>query len=107
MAPDLHWLAWLFAALVGLLLGAFFFGGLWWTVQKSTQVKHPALWVMASFFLRTVVALLGFYAVGQGQWQRLLACLLGFMVARQWVLRRSRAYAPVGDVVTKKASHAP
>ena len=37
--------------------------------------------------LRVGTATAGFVAVGAGDWQRLLACLLGFWAARWWVLR--------------------
>jgi len=32
------------ALVTGLLLGAIFFGGLWWTVRKGVSSKQPALW---------------------------------------------------------------
>jgi F1F0 ATPase subunit 2 len=31
------------AGVAGLLLGGFFFGGLWWTVRKGVSAKRPAL----------------------------------------------------------------
>ena len=45
-------LPWRFVA--GALLGAFFFGGLWWTVQKGVTSEQPALWFLGSLLLRTV-----------------------------------------------------
>jgi len=32
------------ALAAGLVLGAIFFGGLWWTVRKGVSSKYPALW---------------------------------------------------------------
>ena len=66
----------------GGLLGAFFFGGLWWTVRKGLSAKQPALLFLGSSLLRTGVVLAGFYVVSAQQWQRLLLCLLGFVAAR-------------------------
>ena len=66
----------------GILLGAIFFGGLWWTVQKVVSSKRSALWVFCSLLLRMSIALAGFYFVAQGHWERLLMCFLGFVVAR-------------------------
>src|SRR3974377_1985922 len=66
----------------GLLLGAIFFGGLWWTVRKSVASKHVALWFFVSLLLRMGIALLGFYFVGREHWLRLLLCMLGFVIAR-------------------------
>ena len=48
------------AAVAGLLLGVFFFGGLWLTVRKGLKSQRPALWFVGSMFLRTSVALCGF-----------------------------------------------
>ena len=70
------------AGVAGLLLGAIFFGGLWWTVSKGMASSRPALWFIGSLVLRTGVVLAGLYVVAGGAWQRLLMCLLGFVVAR-------------------------
>jgi len=74
----------------GVALGAIFFGGLWWTVQKGVASKQPALWFSGSLLLRTSITLAGFYLVGGGDWTRLAACLLGFVLARLAVTRVSR-----------------
>ena len=67
---------------VGLLLGAFFFGGLYWTVIRGVSSQHPELWFFGSMFLRTSITLAGFYFVGGENWERWLLCLLGFILAR-------------------------
>ena len=67
---------------VGLLLGAFFFGGLWWTVIKAVSSPRPALWFFTSMLLRMTVTLVGFYFVGDEDWRRWSVCLLGFVLAR-------------------------
>ena len=76
------------ALLAGALLGAFFFGGLWWTVQKGISSERPALWFLGSLLLRTGVVLAGIYFVAQAHWSRLVACLLGFLIARIIVVKR-------------------
>jgi F1F0 ATPase subunit 2 len=73
--------------LAGMLLGAIFFGGLWWTVRKGVTAKQPALWFGASLLLRTGIVLAGFYLVSDADWKRLLLCLLGFIIARFAVIR--------------------
>ena len=95
------------ALVTGISLGAMFFGGLWWTVQKGVSSKQPALWFFGSLLLRMSVALAGFYVVSGRDWERLLLCLLGFVMARlavTWLTRRS------GEHQTRpaqEASHAP
>ena len=61
------------AAGAGLVLGAIFFGGLLWTVRKGLGSTRPALWFLGSAVLRTGIVLAGFYLVGRGHWERLLA----------------------------------
>ena len=46
-------LAWV----TGALLGAMFFGGLWWTVRKGFSSQRPALWLLGSLLLRMSIAL--------------------------------------------------
>ena len=78
------------ALVTGVLLGAMFFGGLWWTVQKGVPSKRSALWFFGSLWLRTSIALAGFYFIARGHWERLLVCLLGFVLARTvvtWLTR--------------------
>jgi F1F0 ATPase subunit 2 len=81
----------------GAVLGATFFGGLWWTVRKGTSAQQPAFWFLGSSLLRMGVALTGFYFVSGGHWERLLLCLLGFILARPvvlWLTRSSGANLP-------------
>jgi F1F0 ATPase subunit 2 len=75
----------------GVLLSAIFFGGLWWTVGKCVLADHPGLWCFGSVWLRMSIVLTGFYFVGHGSWERLLACLGGFVVARVIVTRLTQA----------------
>jgi F1F0 ATPase subunit 2 len=91
----------------GLLLGAIFYGGLWWTVRKGISSKQPALWFFASMLLRMSIALAGSYFVGHGHWERLVLCLLGFVLARlvvTWLTRPSRENQARP---AQEASHAP
>lgn len=84
------------ALIAGILLGLFFFGGLWWTVRKGVAAKHIALWFFGSLLLRSGVVMLVFYFVMGDSWQRMLAGLLGFVIARVLVTRitQERCHAP-------------
>lgn len=75
------------SVLTGGLLGTIFFVGLWWTVGRVLTARQPALLILGSMLGRTALVVFGFYLVSGGQWQRLLFCLLGFVVARLIVTR--------------------
>src|SRR5579864_1686594 len=78
------------ALAAGLLLGALFFGVLWWTVIRGVSSPRPALWFFGSMLLRMSITLAGFYVVGREDWQRWLLCLVGFVLARlvvKWLTR--------------------
>lgn len=81
-------LGYLLALVAGAALGVFYFGGLWWTTQRIIAASNPALLAFASFVVRTVVTLAGFYLVAGGQWVRLIVCLAGFLLARTVLVRR-------------------
>jgi len=80
----------LLALLAGVLLGLFFFAGLWWTVRKIESSKHVALLFLSSMLLRTGIVVLGFYFMLGDNWQHLLTGLLGFIIARIIVTRLTR-----------------
>ncbi|MEO6095638.1 MAG: ATP synthase subunit I [Fibrobacteria bacterium] len=71
----------------GLGIGAVFFGGLWWTVRQGVASKLPAVWFLGSLIIRMGIAVAGFYLVSGHHFGRLLACLLGFIMARMAVNR--------------------
>lgn len=95
---------WAGVVLAGAVLGAVFFGGLWWTVQRGATSPTPARWFLGSLVLRTALVLAGFHVVGAGQPVRLGLCLLGFLLARAIVLRTTR---PPTDAVAPRTTGAP
>ncbi len=68
----------------GLLMGLFFFGGLWLTVRRVTApCRRPMLLVLISFLIRGAVMALCFYALARwAGWVAILASLAGMMVVR-------------------------
>lgn len=102
-----EWLALALAAAAGLLLGAFFFGGLWWTVRRGVSAKRPALLFVTSMLLRTGIVVTGFYVISDGQWQPLLACLAGFVIARFIVTRLASPRFEQQDARAEETCHAP
>ncbi len=73
------------ALVAGMSLGGFFgpFGGR----CEGPFVETAGAWFLGSLLVRTSIVLAGFYVVSGGRWDRLLACLLGFVIARQIATR--------------------
>jgi len=95
------------ALVAGVLLGAMFFGGLWWTVQKGVSSKWSALWFFGSLLLRTSIALAGFYFIARDNWEKLPVCLLGFIMARLIVTCLTRLPRENQIHPAQEVSHAP
>jgi F1F0 ATPase subunit 2 len=66
----------------GFILGIFYFGSLWITVRQIPTTAYPIRLLIGSWLGRMIVILFGFYLVMDGQWQRVLICLGGFITAR-------------------------
>jgi len=78
----LNWFYLILSILLGCLLALFFFGGLWWTVQRIAGSERPYLIAIISFLIRTAVILLGFYLLLRVGWPYLMAALAGFIIGR-------------------------
>lgn len=92
-----------FAAGVG--LGTLFFSVLWYTVKKAMKAKLPWLWVLGSFVFRVAIVLVAFYFIGAGNWQRLVVCLVGFVIARFIVIHFTKAIDDRQSHIVKEVAH--
>ena len=70
------------ALFAGIILGIIFFGGLLITVRIGLSSKKPTLIFLGSMIIRMAIVLLGFYYLGGDNWQKMIACLGGFLIAR-------------------------
>ena len=77
--------------IAGILLGIFYFGGLWLTTRSLAKLPGepalrpfmpPALQLLISFVSRMGVTLACLYWLMQGSWIRVLVALLGMLLAR-------------------------
>lgn len=78
--------------LMGIGLGIFYFGGLWWTTGRITGYgsgpkpaggKYEVLFILSlSFLMRNGLTLVGLYLLADGQWQPLLSALAGIILSR-------------------------
>jgi F1F0 ATPase subunit 2 len=73
----------------GVVLGALYFGGLWLTIRCGLLSRTPGLCFLGSLLLRTGAAVGGFLWIAGGDWQRLIASLVGFVGARLFIIPRA------------------
>ncbi len=79
------------ATLAGSLLALANLAGLWLTLRWIGRVPSPGMLLLVSYLVRTAIVLFGFYLVMDGRWQRAVACLIGFAIARTSVLWTMRS----------------
>lgn len=73
--------------LLGIILGIFYFGGLWLTVKQLAGANRPALLFVSSFMVRILIFTAGFYyAVTTGILQALI-CIVSFLITRKVFLK--------------------
>lgn len=76
-----------YAFIGGVILGVFFFGGLWLTIRSINNADRPVWLLLSSFFGRTVIVLIGFVLIASGHWERILAASLAFLLSRMVLVR--------------------
>lgn len=72
----------LLALVGGAILGGLYFGALWLTVRQLPTTVWPVRLFIGSYLGRLAIALIGFFLIMQGDWQRAIAGLVGFVLAR-------------------------
>lgn len=79
---------------LGLVLGAVYFGGLWWTVSRLGRWRRPGVALAVSFALRAVLVLAAYAALARWGLAPLGVAFGAFMAVRvlaSWRLARDRA----------------
>lgn len=99
IAIDVEFLSLTKAFVSGLVLGGVYCAMLWFSVQRVYIARNPMLWLAATAVPRIAVPLASFYWVMDSRWERLLACLAGFVVARlavQYWVKSAGTAQPAG-----------
>lgn len=83
---DIFWGFW-----PGILAGAAYFGGLWWTVRRLPSCRQPGRMLFGSFLVRTLI-LAGVLFLAAGRRPLVyLGAALGFLAVRMVM---TRIYGP-------------
>jgi len=79
--------SWGLALIWGVVLGLFYFGGLWMTLRLLPRTGKPRVWLGVSYGVRVLVALLGFWMVVRKDPLAFLVCFLAFLITRTILTR--------------------
>ncbi len=74
----------------GIGISIFYYGSLWLTVRTISLVRRPKSLMLGSFIGRTIIILSALCLIIKtmdGRWERLMACMLGFLVMRIYLVR--------------------
>jgi F1F0 ATPase subunit 2 len=71
-------------------IGLFYFWGLWWTLNFLQQIACPKLWLVLSFAIRTLIALVGFWVVIRIDLPAFFFTFVGFFLMRLVLIRKLR-----------------
>ena len=77
-------------AIVGLVSGLVFFGGLRWTVSRLDTARRPAFLVISSLLLRVAVVAGALVVFSDGRLVRVLAGLGGLLAVRTAMVSATR-----------------
>jgi F1F0 ATPase subunit 2 len=86
-------------AIVGLVAGFVFFGGLRWTVSRLETTRHPVVLVTSSLLIRVAVVATVLVVFSDGRLARVLAGLGGLLVVRTLMVSITRR-----DLATMEAT---
>lgn len=74
----------------GIGISILYYGTLWLTIQVLPLVRHPKILMLGSFAGRMIIILSASYLIimcMDGHWERLMACMLGFLLTRLFLIR--------------------
>jgi F1F0 ATPase subunit 2 len=87
----------LLAAIFGAAMGVFYYGGLWFTVQRLSRVKNPTFWSSLSLLIRVSVMLGVCYLFLEFLQAAALVAFVGFLVARSLLMGAVHKAATVAE----------
>lgn len=78
------------AAAAGLVLGAVYFWGLWWTSRRVGTTRAPGLLFTGSFVVRMAVLLGGLWLVTRGRLVETAVAVIAILISRRFVVNAVR-----------------
>lgn len=78
------------AAAAGLVLGAVYFWGLWWTSRRVGTTSAPGILFTGSFVVRMAVLLGGLWLVTRGRLVETAVAVIAILISRRFVVNAVR-----------------
>ncbi len=76
------WIESMVMVAAGLVLGGFYFAGLWWTLERLGRWRQPAVALGVSFLVRAALLMTALLWITGGRPLPIIAALVGFWVSR-------------------------
>ena len=92
-----EWITLVASLTMGLVMGLFYFGGLWLTLQSMDRYRHPARLTMGSLAFRLGVMLVSLYLISGGDPVRIGLWLFGFLLGRTLLVRWISSQKPLQE----------
>lgn len=74
--------------LLGIVIGLYYFGGLWWTVRRIPDIAHPRRLLWLSYLARLVPTLVIMYLSARSNPVFFVALLPGFFLVRFILIKK-------------------
>ena len=85
---EINPILWVLSAIWGVILGLFYFGGLWMTLKYISRSKRPKSLLFLSFVFRILLILVGFWVVLRSDPMAFILTFPAFLITRV-ILTRS------------------
>jgi F1F0 ATPase subunit 2 len=94
---EINPILWGFSVIWGVLLGLFYFGGLWMTLKYISRSKNPKSFMFLSFVVRVALVLVGFWVIVRLDRVAFILAFPAFLITRV-ILTRSLGRESRGEI---------
>ncbi len=101
----MKWTILFISLLCGGLLSYLYFMGLWITVNRVGDAKHPSTHILISFLIRSALLMISLIALFWFASYYALASIVSFIVVRQWLMIKHQTNNQLNKI-TRKDHHA-
>ncbi len=104
---NLNDILWCFGGLWGMVLGFFYFGGLWLTVSQVPKTARPGKLLLISFVARLGFAMAGLWFVMAVNYGAFFAALVTFFGVRWLMIKRLKPVRRTAETRKKTCASRP